>query len=184
MTFEAVFTGADGIGGYKPTVSTEHVFSFDGSSTGCRDHLFCYTSGSGRCWLIRHYEDGSFAPIYWNNSAGIAGFDFSQYVDRAIAYDYNHTGKMDHVLCWRPGYGAVYILEHDGNGNFTPVYKQAPTATYGPSGGNGIGGATLRWQWERIFAFDFERIYCMFLSGIFENICLRSLRSENSTEPG
>ena len=80
--------------------------------------------------MLRHNrEDGSFSPIYWNDTDGIGGWDFSQFADRALAYDYDHSGRMDHVICYRPGCGGIYILKHDGMGTFNPVFKEAPVAT-------------------------------------------------------
>jgi hypothetical protein len=61
--------------------------------------------------------------------------------DKIIAYDYDHSGLMDHLLCYRPGAGLCTILANN-NGSFTPVF----TST------TGIGGYDLKGVSDKICA--------------------------------
>ena len=59
---------------------------------------------------------------------GIGGFDLVSPADHVIAYDYSGTGKLDHLVCYRPGAGAIFILKKAGDdhspGAFAAVYHQ------------------------------------------------------------
>src|SRR3981081_1561242 len=50
-------------------------------------------------------------------------FDRVAPADRAFAFDYDGTGKLDHLALYRPGTGTIWILKNDG-GTFIPVYAQ------------------------------------------------------------
>ena len=140
-----------GIGEFNFAVFVDHAISFDGSSSGRRDHLFLYTPGSGRCWVMRHAEDGSFQPIYAEDNEGIAGWDFGDPLDRAIAYDLDHSGKMDAIVCYRPTQGGCCVIRHNGNGNFESVYEAEPVPPKpGIELGKGIAGWNLSLHWERM----------------------------------
>src|SRR5215471_17436378 len=91
----------------------------------------------------------------WGSRSGIggsSGCDLSDPNDRIIAYDYSGTGHLDHLVCYRPGTGNIWILEKDidqnNNVTFTPVF----TST------SGIGGYDLLSPTnnDRIIAFDCE----------------------------
>ena len=69
--------------------------------------------------------------------------------DRAFAFDYNSSGKMDHLALYRPGTGTIWILNKDSAWNFSPVYRQGDP-------GNGIGGFDLKSAADRAFAFDYD----------------------------
>src|SRR5579872_3434019 len=77
-------------------------------------------------------------------SGGIGGFDFSNTADKAIAFDYDHSGKMDYIVCYRPGYGGVAIEKNNNNGTFTTVWNS----------GSGIGGYDLSDGHDLIIAYD------------------------------
>jgi C1A family cysteine protease len=53
---------------------------------------------------------------------GIGGYDLKSSADRAFAFDYDGSGKMDHMALYRPGTGTMWILKKDSAGNFSPVY--------------------------------------------------------------
>ena len=53
---------------------------------------------------------------------GIGGYDLKSAADRAFAFDYDSSGKLDHLALYRPG-GAVWILKNTG-GQFAPVDQQ------------------------------------------------------------
>lgn len=43
--------------------------------------------------------------------------------DRAFAFDYHGSGKLDHLALYGPGTGTIWILRNSG-GSFAPVYAQ------------------------------------------------------------
>ncbi|WP_370614377.1 hypothetical protein [Mumia sp. Pv 4-285] len=151
--------GGSGIAGFDLISSNDHVIAFDGASTGKLDHLLAYRPGTGIAQILKHdgdQPDGT--PIYstvYSGTNGIAGFDLTSTSDRVIAYDLEGTGKLDHLVLYRPGKGAVYIVRRDSQGGgqpftFTAVYQQ-------PQGGSGIGGFDLTEPQDRIIAFDAEK---------------------------
>src|SRR5258708_26279652 len=89
-------------------------------------------------------------PVYGEaaRGGGIGGFDLPTSADRAFAFDYDGSGKLDHLVLYRPGHGTIYILKNSG-GQFSPVYAQGDP-------GNGIGGYDLRPAADQAFAFDYD----------------------------
>jgi hypothetical protein len=65
--------------------------------------------GSGIVWILR--RGGGFTPVY--KGSGIGGFDLARTEDRVLAFDYDHSGKLDHLVLYRPGTGAIYIVRSD-----------------------------------------------------------------------
>ncbi|KAJ5414997.1 M10A family peptidase [Penicillium cosmopolitanum] len=88
-----------------------------------------------------------FTPVYNSTEGGIGGYDLRAFADRAFAFDYDHSGKLDHLVLYRPGTGTIWILKNQ-NGVFQPVYHQG-------SPGSGIGGCDLV-RADRAFAFDYD----------------------------
>ena len=83
------------------------------------------------------------------NGSGIGGFDLGDWRDQVFAFDYDGTGKLDHMVCYRSGTGTIFILKkvsgRDGLDAFSPVYQGQGIATYNL--------ADLR---DRVFAFDYD----------------------------
>ena len=92
-----------------------------------------------------------FSPVYRQGEPGngIGGYDLSSTSDLIFEYDYDGTGKLDHLVLYRPGKGICWILEND-SGAFKPKYP--PTG----SSNLGIGGFDLQSPTDRGFAFDYE----------------------------
>ena len=84
--------------------------------------------------------DTKFAAVYAQGDpgGGIGGYDLKSPDDLAFAFDYDKTGKSDHVALYRPGTGTIWILANNG-GVFSPVYAQGDP-------GGGIGGYDLKIQ--------------------------------------
>lgn len=40
----------------------------------------------------------------------LGGYDLASPADRAFAFDYDHSGKLDHLVLYRPGEGTIWIL--------------------------------------------------------------------------
>ena len=68
--------------------------------------------------------------------------------DRVLAFDYDSSGKQDHLLLYRPGTGTIWILRQ-GGGQFGPVCQQGDP-------GSGIGGYDLQRASDRVVAFDYN----------------------------
>ena len=131
-----------GIGGYDLKSTADRALAFDYSSSGTADHLVLYRPGTGLIWILKN-NAGRFGPVYQAN--GIGGFDLQSTADQALAFDYDGSGKLDHLVLYRPGTGTIWILKNDA-GVFTPVYQ----------GSTGIGGYDLQSAADRVFAFDYD----------------------------
>ena len=141
-----------GIGGYDLTSSADRVFAYDYDGSGQLDHLVCYRPGRGALFIVKKNADGTFTPVYSQGDpgAGIGGYDLADPADRVFAYDYDGSGKVDHLACYRPGTGTIWILKKVSNNNspdaFTPVYQS----------GSGIGGYNLASSPDQVFAYDYD----------------------------
>ncbi|KZT22426.1 hypothetical protein NEOLEDRAFT_1171418 [Neolentinus lepideus HHB14362 ss-1] len=150
--YKAVYAQSDpgnGIGGYDLKSAADRCFAFDYDSSGKRDHIVLYRPGLGTVCILKN-NNGCFTPVYATASpgAGIGGYDLRSPNDRICPFDYNHSGKADHLVIYRPGTGTIWILRNNG-GNFMPVYAQMDP-------GRGIGGCNLASAADRIFAYDYD----------------------------
>ncbi|HYL85435.1 MAG TPA: hypothetical protein VE263_14455 [Candidatus Angelobacter sp.] len=150
--FQAVYAQGDpgnGIGGYDLRSIADQAFSFDYDGSGKLDHMALYRPGTGTMWILKNAA-GQFSPVYHQGDPGngIGGYDLKSQADRAFAFDYNSSGKLDHMALYRPGTGTMWILKNAA-GQFTPVYQQGDP-------GNGIGGYDLKSQADLAFAFDYN----------------------------
>ncbi len=130
-----------GIGGYDLASPADQVFAFDYNSSGKADHLVLYRPGTGTIWIVAN-NNGSFVPVYASGN-GIGGYDLMSPNDRIFPLDYNSNGHLDHLVCYRPGAGVIYILANNG-GTFSPIYAS----------GSGIGGFDLMSTSDIGFAYD------------------------------
>ncbi|KAF8187822.1 hypothetical protein K438DRAFT_1002021 [Mycena galopus ATCC 62051] len=138
-----------GIAGYDIRSAADLAFAFDYNHSGKLDHLVLYRPGTGTIWILRNNK-GVFTTVYQQGDPGIGigGYDLKSTADRAFAFDYNHSGKLDHLVLYRPGTGTIWILRNN-NGQFTPVYRQGDP-------GNGIAGYDLKSPADQVFAIDYE----------------------------
>jgi hypothetical protein len=149
-TFQAVFTSDEGIGKYDLANPIDNIVAFDYLSSGKLDHLVCYRSHQGICWILQN-NNGNFSAVYQNNGQGIGGYTLlcdSNHQDFIIPYDYSGNGHLDHLVCYCPGLGAIYIIEND-NGTFKPTSIQQGY------GGSGISQFDLSNPVDRIIAYDY-----------------------------
>jgi hypothetical protein len=94
-------------------------------------------------------ENGTFYPVYDQGDpggivGGIGGYDLTSPADKVFAFDYEHSGRLDYLVLYRPGIGIVWILKND-NGNFSAVYKAF-----------GIAGYDFASPDDHAFAFDLD----------------------------
>src|SRR5262249_14716947 len=142
--FSPVFAQGDpgnGIGGYDLKSPADQAFAFDFNSSGKLDHLALYRPGTGPIFIFKH-TGIVFSPVFAQGDPGngIGGYDLKSPADRMFAFDFDGTGKRDHLALYRPGTGTIWILKRTGIANapvFTPVYEQGDP-------GNGIGGYDLK----------------------------------------
>lgn len=150
--FTPVFAQGDpgaGIGGFDLRSPADRAFAFDFDGSGCPDHLVFYRPGRGAIFILRN-SGGVFTPVFAQGDpgTGLGGFNLHSPADRAFAFDFDSSGKLDHIVFYRPGTGAIFIVKNSG-GLFTPVFAQGDP-------GAGIGGYDLRSPADRGFAFDFD----------------------------
>jgi hypothetical protein len=133
--------------GTRNPIGPDQAFSFDYDGTGKPDHLVLYRPGAGAISILKRSGDG-FAVVYRQNGTdgGIGNCDLKSRSDHMFAMDYEGSGKLDHIVLYRPGTGAISILKHTAEG-FTTVYRQEDTA-------GGIGGYDLRSKADRGLALD------------------------------
>ena len=149
-TFTAVFKSSAGISGFSLRVTSDRIVPFDYDHSGKLDHLLLYRPGARTVFILRHGAGATFSTVYSNSTAGIGGYDLASTGDQVIAYDYEHTGKQDHLVLYRPGSKTVGVLAHGAGSTFTPVYF---------SNTAGIGGYNLASVQDKIIAFDGDHAY-------------------------
>jgi DNA-binding winged helix-turn-helix (wHTH) protein len=142
--FTSVYTSIiPGIGsGAHDQSAASQAFAFDYDHSGKLDHLVLYWPGTGTLSILKN-SGGTFIPVY--QGSGIGGYDLKSPNDRAFAFDYDHSGKLDHLFLYRAGTGLLSILKNSG-GTFAPVYE-----------GGGVGGYDLKSPRDQAFAYDYDR---------------------------
>ena len=103
-----------GIGGDDLASPADRVVAYDYDGSGKLDHLVCYRPGTGAIFIVKKNADGTFAAVYSQGDpggAGIGGYNLASPADQVFAYDYDGTGKLDHLVCYRPGTGLVRIMQ-------------------------------------------------------------------------
>jgi hypothetical protein len=142
-SFSKVFASTTGIGGYDLLGATDRIVAFDYDHSGKLDHLVLYRPGSRTVFVLRHDAGNTFTPVF-SSTTGIGGYDLAETRDQLVTYDYDYSGRLDHLVLYRPGAGIVHILKHDAGNSFSPVFSST----------TGIGGYDLRGANDRIVAFD------------------------------
>ncbi|KAK4448426.1 immune inhibitor A peptidase M6-domain-containing protein [Podospora aff. communis PSN243] len=151
-SYTSVYAQGDpgnGIGGYDLASPLDRGLAFDYNSSGKLDHLVFYRPSKGAIFIIRKNPDGTFSSVYTQGDpgSGIGGYDLKSTADRVFAFDYDRSGKQDHLALYRPGKGAFFIVRKNPNGTFSSVYAQGDP-------GSGIGGFDLKSPNDKAFAFD------------------------------
>jgi hypothetical protein len=121
----------------------DKAFAFD-YGNGYVNHVVVYRPGTGKIWILGLSSDGFHYEEKWQSQNGIAGFELLDQRDLGLAFDYEATGRLDHLVFYRPGTGIVRIIKKEGN-EFRSVYESRA----------GIGGWDLSSPLDRIIAFDY-----------------------------
>jgi hypothetical protein len=144
------------IGGYRLQSAADRVFAFDGDGNGHMDHLVLYRPGPGKISIVKRStfnNQATFTPVYTSETNGIGGYDLGKEADQGMAFDCDGTGRMEYLVFYRPGRGAIHIFKKNDQGTFDKaVYRHSE----GDNPGNGIGGYDLRIAGDRIIAFDYN----------------------------
>jgi hypothetical protein len=133
-------------------------FAFDYDGVGRSDHIACYKPGTRMLFYGREPENTfRFSPHYdkdgsYDLLSEDAACRMSNAADRAFAFDYESAGKLDHLVLYRPGRRACFIVRHKGGNDFEAL----PGAQVNSSDSKGIGGFDLQSPNDRAFAFDFD----------------------------
>lgn len=142
IQFSSVYNRSNGIESFDLMSTLDQAMSFDYNHSGHQDHIVLYRPGSGLISIFKN-QGGVFSAVF-QQSNGIGGYDLRSENDRIFAFDFDHSGKQDHLVLYRPGSGLITILKNQ-NGIFSPVFK----------GSTGIGGYDLRSTDDYAFAYDY-----------------------------
>jgi hypothetical protein len=145
-TYTTIFANTGGIGGYNLMNEADRIVPFDYDHSGKLDHLLLYRPGSRTVWILEHGAGNTFVAVYDTSTDGIGTWDLADERDQLLAYDYDHSGKLDHLLLYRPGTGLAAIVKHGGGNAFGKVFEST----------TGIGGYNLMSTADRIVAFDYD----------------------------
>lgn len=102
---------------YDLSSSSDRVIPYDYSSNGLTNNVVCYRPGNGICWMFTGYPQfGGYGQVVYNATNGIGSgstfYDLSSVNDKVFAYDYDGTGKIDHLVAYRPGSGIIWIFNN------------------------------------------------------------------------
>ncbi|WP_143082578.1 S1 family peptidase [Nonomuraea wenchangensis] len=143
-SFKAVFRSSIGIGDFDLMNAADRIIAFDYGHSGKSDHLVAYRPGAGMVSILKRGTDGSHVPVYSTADGGLGGYNLKSTADQIIAFDYEDTGKLDHLLLYRPGGQTAWVLKHGAGNTFGAVFHSS----------TGIGGYDLKSTRDRIIAFD------------------------------
>src|SRR5262249_35601559 len=130
-------------------------FAFDFDSSGKLDHLVFYhpkqdSTKQKAIYIIKSNGDETFTDRYSGDSVGEFNLTAHQIV-RGFSFDFDSSGKRDHLVFYCPGEQIAYIFKSNGDGTFTQRYPTSANPV-----GTGIGGYNLTSSSDQGFAFDYE----------------------------
>ena len=137
-----------GVGGFDLMASSDRGFALDFNSTGKLDHIVFYRPGNGTIWIIDN-EHGCFMHVLnvGDPGSGIAGYPLDREDDRALAFDFDSSGHLDHIMLYNPTIGRLRFLKKDG-ATLKSVYSQD----------NSIGDDKIEiLPGAQVFALDYTR---------------------------
>lgn len=111
--FVTVFASFGGLGGYDLESYLDVGLAFDYDSTGHSDNVIMYRPSKGAIFIIQNVY-GTFSADYKQGDpgSGIGGYDLHSEADLVFGFDYDHSGRADHLALYRPGTGTFWILKH------------------------------------------------------------------------
>ncbi|KAF2835455.1 hypothetical protein M501DRAFT_923277, partial [Patellaria atrata CBS 101060] len=150
-----------GIGAFDFFSADDRAFAFDYEHSGRADYICVYRGGTGLFQIYKHgaLDSDEPAPNVWiqvfptgdeSTDIGIGGYDLRSSADHAFAFDWDHSGKLDHIVLYRPGAGKFAVLKNK-DGVFSAVFSTASAATV-------LKGFDLLAEEDKAMAFDYEHI--------------------------
>ncbi|WP_344670668.1 hypothetical protein [Catenulispora yoronensis] len=127
------------------------VIPYDYTGTGHAQHLLCWGQNTFTILANKGPSAGASRFTVVASLSSVAGYGVTS-SDSIAPFDYSDSGHATDLVVYRPGQGAVAILqnEHDGKGGFKAVYFEGAP-------GNGIAGWDLHSGADVIFGYDFKR---------------------------
>ena len=126
----------------------DKIIAFDYEHSGKMDHLLCYRPGSGLCTIVKNAGSSRTSEkpfnVVFESSNGIGPYDLLSSQDKIIAFDWDN-GKMDHLVCYRPGSSTIWFLRNSG-GAFEKIME----------GQGGLAGYDLKDYGDKVFAYDWR----------------------------
>jgi hypothetical protein len=163
-TFTTVVAVAKGgIGGFNLSDDRDRMFAFVYDDSGkLLNYLVAYRPGTSIISILKKASNSTgpdaYQAVYQQRAPdepglapqGIGGFNIGDSRDVLLAYDYNGTGRRDHIVCYRPGAGIVFIVQKVNNNDdltaFKSVYAQR----------SGIGGYPVSDGSDRLLAYGYR----------------------------
>jgi hypothetical protein len=121
--FTSIYAG-EGLGQYNLKSAADRVIAFDYDHSGKQDHLALYRLDAGIVAILRNDGDGIFTPVYENPARNPGAVIRDAQASQVFAFDYDHGGKLDHLVRYRPGTGTVEIFTNV-RGTLAPVCAQS-----------------------------------------------------------
>ncbi|MFI2364595.1 S1 family peptidase [Promicromonospora sp. NPDC019610] len=144
-----------GFSGLDLSNANDRIIAFDATSGQSPTSLLLYRPGAGKAVVADRVNAPHLIESYASTpptTNGLGGFDFMGAGDQAVAFDFEHSGKQDHLLMYRPGSNTVIVAKLDRGDGIDPdddVYRQVYRST------TGIGGYQLTAA-DQIVALDFD----------------------------
>lgn len=84
----------------------DRVFAFDFDCSGKLDHFVFYRPGAGKISIMRNNQ--GVLETVWASNTGLPKLDLMNAADRGLAFDLWGTGRLDHLVFYRPGWMCVW----------------------------------------------------------------------------
>lgn len=159
-TFVPLVQSSNGIGSapnnYDLSDSRDKIVPYDMDGTGHLNYLICYRPGMRAFWIFKN--NGGVFTCVLRSSGGVGSgstyYDLSDSRDIIVPYDYYGTGVAKELICYRPGTGAIWIMNNTAlvgsTPTFVPVFRSS----------NGIGTAPYNYNLndnnDLLFPYDYN----------------------------
>jgi hypothetical protein len=91
----------------------DRITPYDYGSTGTKQQVLIYRPGYGIAWMFDQMDLNTNNIRFLSYSGlGTPNYNLLSTNDKAFAYDFSGTGKIDHLFIYRPGSNLVYIYNN------------------------------------------------------------------------
>jgi hypothetical protein len=84
--------------------------------------------------------------VGYSSGTGVGSFDLGNVRDQAVPFDYEHSGKLDHLLIYRPGNQIAFVVKHNPDNTFSTVWSSF----------TGLAGFDLANPADEITPYDYD----------------------------